>query len=557
MCSSDGEGTAMPLEFVLTSVLLPLISVGVFALGLSWGWKLAPKGTDRPAREPAPTPQAPVASIPTPTPAPTPLPVPAPVPAAAPQVAVAAVPVEPATDTKAAAEKATQWYDDLKGVATGVAANIDAHNKMVESINAELSPSSSVLSQEAIVAIVAKMAAANEKLQAQLNDATHTIESQTKQIEVQLVEARTDVLTQCNNRRALDIEIDRRLAAWQKNRAPLAVAILDVDHFKKFNDTYGHQAGDDVLRSVGGMLKKSTRDKDFVARYGGEEFVVLFNDSQVRDAEFGAERSRSAIEKMSVDTQGQSLSVTASFGLVMPQAGDDAASILRRADEALYASKKAGRNCIHLHNGNLCVKVETAAPQPTEPLGAPAPPPAAGAEANTDSVTGLPNRAAFRALLDKRIASSNGKATTVMMVEVNHVENISGKYGDNAVSVVLRATAQLLGAAVRRADTVARYSGNSFAVMLPSATMAQVAAVAERIRAAVELCDSLKIGGKAVSFTVSVGLTETQEADDAGALLRRVMAAVIRSTDDGGNRVSCVPQLATAKKSPTSSATAV
>lgn len=159
---------------------------------------------------------------------------------------------------------------------------------------------------------------------------------------VQEVEALAamDPLTSVANRRTLQTILETEIARARREGGCLAFVMLDVDNFKAFNDTHGHQAGDDLLRNLGRGLSDACRVYDTVARYGGEEFAVVMPGGSTRDAEALAERSRrvaSAIESAAP--------VTASAGVaVFPEHGDDLESLMKAADEALYRSKRSGRN---------------------------------------------------------------------------------------------------------------------------------------------------------------------------------------------------------------------
>src|SRR5690606_10510368 len=152
------------------------------------------------------------------------------------------------------------------------------------------------------------------------------------------------------NRRAFDDFIARQQAEFRRDNRPTTVLMLDVDKFKLFNDTHGHQAGDIVLQGVAQVLRKSMRDIDLVARYGGEEFSVVFPGSKLTEVAAAAERARAAIQAATFTFEGKQLKVTASLGLAEIRAGEAIVETVKRADEALYASKKAGRNCAHWHD---------------------------------------------------------------------------------------------------------------------------------------------------------------------------------------------------------------
>lgn len=175
----------------------------------------------------------------------------------------------------------------------------------------------------------------------------------------------TDVLTGWNNRRYLQIRLHQELARARRDKIPLTCLMIDIDHFKKVNDTYGHATGDDVLREVAHRIESEVRASDVSARYGGEEFVVLLPGNGASAGAILAERIRIAVgSEPCVGQKGQSISITASIGIAsaspyqdnndLKSAGD---SLLARSDVALYRAKAAGRNQVCVegdeHAGNL------------------------------------------------------------------------------------------------------------------------------------------------------------------------------------------------------------
>jgi diguanylate cyclase len=201
------------------------------------------------------------------------------------------------------------------------------------------------------------MEQSNRQLQKRLQAAETALADQAEELNSYLSQARTDQLTGLPNRRAFDEELARRYAEFARKGTPLSLVLVDIDHFKAFNDDHGHLAGDDVLRSVANRLRDCHRDIDMVARFGGEEFAVILPDTASADALSPAERARLAIATDVFACGAKQVSVTISCGVAQLQPAESVDSVLRRADEALYASKNAGRNCTHLHNGLLCERI--------------------------------------------------------------------------------------------------------------------------------------------------------------------------------------------------------
>ncbi|MDR3386189.1 MAG: diguanylate cyclase [Rudaea sp.] len=155
-----------------------------------------------------------------------------------------------------------------------------------------------------------------------------------------------DPLTGLFNRRYLEVSLERELVRAGRRSLPLAVLMLDLDHFKRFNDTYGHDAGDALLVQFAEVLKRCTRSEDIACRYGGEEFTVILLESDVETACKRAEQIRAATAEMAVEHRKQKLGrVSVSIGVAMfPADGQVSADLQRRADSALYQAKKTGRD---------------------------------------------------------------------------------------------------------------------------------------------------------------------------------------------------------------------
>jgi diguanylate cyclase (GGDEF)-like protein/PAS domain S-box-containing protein len=179
-----------------------------------------------------------------------------------------------------------------------------------------------------------------------------------KQLEHQLDQANMllqeqairDPLTGLHNRRYLDETLPRELQRAERAGQPVGIIMLDIDHFKRFNDTYGHDAGDTVLRAVGAFLKEHTRGADIACRYGGEEFTLVLPGASLADTQQRAEELRAGIQTLAVQHGEQPLAqVTISLGVaVFPAHGTTAESLIRAADQALYQAKRNGRNRIEV-----------------------------------------------------------------------------------------------------------------------------------------------------------------------------------------------------------------
>jgi diguanylate cyclase (GGDEF)-like protein len=160
-------------------------------------------------------------------------------------------------------------------------------------------------------------------------------------------QARLDPLTSVFNRLELDEDLQRLLPTAAKTGESACLAMCDVDHFKLYNDTFGHLAGDDVLRRVASSIKSALRHSDTVYRYGGEEFVVLLPAQSVAEASAAMERVRSSVQALGISNPNAPFdALTISIGIAALLAGDDPGSWLARADQALYDAKTSGRNRI-------------------------------------------------------------------------------------------------------------------------------------------------------------------------------------------------------------------
>ena len=163
-------------------------------------------------------------------------------------------------------------------------------------------------------------------------------------------DAQIDALTGLHNRRWIDKTFEKHFKESTENKHFLSVVMIDIDHFKKFNDTYGHQAGDKVLQQVAAAMKGKLRPNEIVARYGGEEFIILLPGVPSNIAFMIAERVRTGVEECLYHdlSANQQVPITVSLGIAQLAPGDSKECLLKHADEALYQAKQLGRNQTHI-----------------------------------------------------------------------------------------------------------------------------------------------------------------------------------------------------------------
>lgn len=447
----------------------------------------------------------------------------------------------------------------LYELAARVAADVGQHTNRVEEISEELA-SAKTQESDVVVTAVARLIQNNEQMQRQLATAQERLREQARQIEFSAAEARTDALTGLANRRALDQEIARRHGEFQRDGKNLSLVLIDVDHFKRFNDTYGHQAGDRVLCGLAQVLLQEARELDLVARYGGEEFSLVLPETTTAEAVAFCERIRKAVESRKFHFSGTDLRVTISLGVAQLRVDEEVAALIQRSDAALYASKEAGRNRTYWHDGQTShpavneatpqMKAETAKAAAPEPLGhyegnreqvvKPMPtqtPPSVPVEASGDNQSNLCNRTSFCMVLGRRLAEfrRGGEPMSVILLHVDGYERIVGKFGAQAGELALRVTTQFLTASFREMDLVAHFQDATFAALLPSAKISNAVNVAERLRQAIARC-KFPVGNDRFQFTISLAGAEASNDDDTERLLARAYDALEEAIKSGGNR---------------------
>ena len=457
------------------------------------------------------------------------------------------------TVDKEEVRRAHELLGCLQKLATNVALELGEHNARVEEINVELQ-NDELREPAKIINVVTRLVDVNKTMQGRLDRAEDRLREQVRLLESHAVEARTDALTLVGNRRAFETDIAQCLADFHRGGQVFSLAIIDLDKFKRFNDTYGHQAGDEVLRNTGRVLRRVLCESDFIARYGGEEFAVIFNRATIAHVRQSLSRLRKAIAKTEFEFCGEKLQVTISIGAAQVMAEEDRQSIVQRADAALYTSKEAGRNCGHWHDGEKILPIldEEEMPNPL-PMKVPelveiSPPALLAApsenaialespiEKLADDLPGLLNRTAFFQYVRSRVAEwkRGGPTVTLVLVEVDRYENLARQHGAKVRDLVMASLARVIFAGVREMDLVARYKASCLAFLLPKAQLGEAVRVADRIRQAVNQV-VLSADGAKVGFTVSIGLIAAGNADDIVALFRMAEAALDAGHQRGGN----------------------
>lgn len=219
---------------------------------------------------------------------------------------------------------------------------------------AQADKSLALATREQIGVIVKFLLAENAKMQQEAGELRNRLDQSRTQIDklrANLAEAEEiglrDPLTSLSNRRCFDASLARELADAKARGLPLCLVMGDIDNFKKINDLYGHQIGDEILKTFAAVLTDNMHARDTVARYGGEEFAIILPETHIESARQLTERVRRKVEslQLAVAESGKQIgTVTASFGIAELTPGDDAEALIQRADHKLYEAKCGGRN---------------------------------------------------------------------------------------------------------------------------------------------------------------------------------------------------------------------
>ncbi|WP_372721275.1 diguanylate cyclase [Novipirellula sp.] len=370
---------------------------------------------------------------------------------------------------KAEYERLATAADRLREYATTMAMDVDKHQSSVQAVSDVLT-SETTFSADELGDAVNRLIEANETMQTKLKSAQDRISEQADQLESAERRAQTDALTRVSNRGAFDEHLARRHILGPGRAGTLM--LLDVDHFKKFNDEHGHRAGDEVLKVVANMLHARLKSYGIVARFGGEEFAAIIDGYTVEESKRIVESARAAIGQHIVEFEGKELAVTASIGLAELLEEESIEQWIERADAAMYHSKKHGRNCGHSMNGTtpelITLGTESALiPDIDEPSAATAGPKKQAAvkpkpsttEPNRGAFTSLPTRSALNAAMEdmQERSKSIGLPTQIMKLHV------TGTPAAGAMRTLL----QIVRATLRSVDRIGADDATTLLVCMP------------------------------------------------------------------------------------------
>ncbi|WP_153559123.1 diguanylate cyclase [Roseimaritima sediminicola] len=481
-------------------------------------------------------------------------------------------PAAPATPNDEPFDQATVNHvaQQLRTLTARVAADVDEHHSQVQKASNALCDTDAVPSPESIVATVADLIAANQAMQTKLEQAQDRIQAQAEKIQTVEQMAKTDALTKVCNRGALDEVLEQCHA--DPAEQPCSLMLADVDHFKQFNDTYGHLAGDHVLIRVAAMLSARLSGIATVARYGGEEFAIVFRGRDIAACRHQAELARRAVGEREILFENRSLRVNLSAGIAELRDGDSVLDWIKRADTALYRSKQSGRDCAYWMDEDEPRPLVDTAPgagammtleseiaeeerlhadsqrlhadsQLGKTASGPAVPGASPTAANLPAAADLPAAASrlpderqlrehFGRLVD-RLANVN---VELYVVAIHCDQNAGDEDGKDHVLKVIRATTRSL-------DYLGQTAAGDLLICMPAANEDNAVDRAERICSGVQRLPL--VDGKSPP-TVSIGLACVAANDSFDAVSELASATARRLHQEGGNRLAVAPAIVSA-----------
>lgn len=424
----------------------------------------------------------------------------------------------------AAAEALSEVVDRVRSLADGVRIEVHEHSQSVEQINHDLLATANLSDPEAASHVISRLIDANRHLDSRLNVAEARLQEQSQLLRSHRVEARTDPLTGLPNRRVFDEEIERLFEEKRDLRRASSLIMVDIDHFKDFNDQYGHQAGDLCLRKVGEEIRQTVRGiGGIVMRYGGEEFAVLLPGTEMFDAKVAARRLNRNIERLIVDFAQKELRVTASLGVAEIGRDSEASEWLGRADRALYAAKHDGRNRGFWHDGQTSHEITRREADPAVEV--------------DEASNAAARRQAFTHDLNRRLALFHRKRQPLALI-TSSIDIIDGMPVEEHpdFGAIQHAVMQVFSVVLRDMDHICQLADNQFGVLLPAADGQDAAVVAERAREAISRLE-LKTPTDVIRISISCGVSHALEGDEAEHMLSRSESALEHARNKNGNAV--------------------
>jgi len=425
----------------------------------------------------------------------------------------------------------------VQSLTDSVRGDVHVHSSEVEKISDDLSATPA---QRGVKEVIARLIEANRHLDDRLQSAEEELKSQSELLMSQRSEARTDPLTGLPNRRSLDEEFDQLSSTTMATKDNASLIMIDIDHFKNFNDEFGHPAGDACLKRVSAALKHAFAGlQSIVTRYGGEEFVVLLPKASLLDAKAAALHAKAQIEELDINVAGSVHNITVSQGVASNLSKESFDSWLQRADEALYLAKRRGRNRAAYHDGNLIQLISTKQVQAekTKARAVVSQSTLREIDREIDARFGSvsPKREEFLNQAEKHLLAFRRAKTpvTLMLLSLDPFDELPA-HRELEFDLYITMVEKLLRAAAQDFNCVEFVSDNLIGALFPETETEGVLKISERIHQAVSRLN--EDGTFAPNLvTVSFGVAVPAKGDEADHLLARAQKALITSQSLGGN----------------------